>query len=293
MTPTMCEELALQIGPTRQTIYHVLNKSIELCRFFHSKLNEVRKENGEEDFPVPFIQNILGQTPLHMVLQKDKYDAVVAGFFIGELLPPMPYDHHGRAVFDILPDCVEIPGFTDYLNSRFFQTTRTEKASRINKHSLRKDDDEEEKTGLTTVTNQMFDKEDIQQKLFKEDKIDTKAEVFTCDIPNLHDPRKEECHEFYENLMNHGNEDLELYKCQALKNYIKFNWPIVKEYVEWRLLLPYIVYMFGYILYALWLYDYDNSIFSTEQRGWTLFLHIFDALLLAVGSFYFLRQEFR
>jgi len=39
----------------------------------------------------------------------------------------------------------------------------------------------------------MFDKDDIQDKLFKEDKIDTKAEVFACDIPNLHNPSTEEC----------------------------------------------------------------------------------------------------
>ena len=62
----------------------------------------------------------------------------------------------------------------------------------------------------------MFDREDIQDKLFRKDKIDTKAEVFTCDIPILHNPSTKECLEFYQKLAAYGNEDLEFYKSQAI-----------------------------------------------------------------------------
>ena len=68
---------------------------------------------------------------------------MVAGFFLKDLLPPMPYDHHGRAIYDVLHKCIEIPGFTDYLDSRWFQTDRTLKASRIVNHSLKPVDDED------------------------------------------------------------------------------------------------------------------------------------------------------
>ena len=183
---------------------------------------------------------------------------MVAGFFLKDLLPPMPYDHHGRAIYDVLHDCVQIPGFTDYLDSRWFQTDRTLKASRIENHSLKPVDDEDQKTGLTIVTNQMFDKKDIQEKLFRKDKIDTKAEVFTCDIPILHNPSTKECLEFYQKLAAYGNEDLEFYKSQAIQTYTDFNWVKVKQYVEWNKLVPYIAYMGGYILYAIWLYDYSD-----------------------------------
>ena len=62
----------------------------------------------------------------------------------------------------------------------------------------------------------MFDKKDIQNKLFEESKIDTKAEIFTCDIPYLHNPSNEKCLEFYQCLADHGNEDLEFYKSVAI-----------------------------------------------------------------------------
>ena len=35
--------------------------------------------------------------------------------------------------------------------------------------------------------------------------------------------------EFYDRLLAHGNEDLDLYKSQALKTFTNFKWPLVKE----------------------------------------------------------------
>lgn len=110
----------------------------------------------------------------------------------------------------------------------------------------------------------MFDKDDIQTKLFQDDKTDTKAELFTCDIPCLHIPSDEKCIEFYDRLLAHGNEDLDLYKSQALKTYTNFNWPLVKDHVIWQEFIPHIVYMIAYIFYALCLYDFEHPMFHTN-----------------------------
>jgi hypothetical protein len=65
MTPKMCEEFALMIGPTRETIYHTLSRNIDMSKFFFEKLNEGR----EEPFPVPFIKNLIGDSPLHFAVK--------------------------------------------------------------------------------------------------------------------------------------------------------------------------------------------------------------------------------
>jgi hypothetical protein len=91
----------------------------------------------------------------------------VAEFFLKEFLPPMPYGHHGRAIVDIFPDCVEIDGFSDYYESRFLKTSMTNSASRIKGHSLIPDEEEEESVGIVKACNLIFSNEEIKYKLFE------------------------------------------------------------------------------------------------------------------------------
>ena len=92
----------------------------------------------------------------------------VAEFLLGELLPSMPFDHHGREVADIIPECVEIAGFSDYYESRFKKTSYTDLASRVQKHALKEEDSEDEdcKIGIVGVSNLVFDREELTKKLF-------------------------------------------------------------------------------------------------------------------------------
>jgi hypothetical protein len=52
----------------------------------------------------------------------------VAEFFLKEMLPDMPFGHHGQAIKDIVPKCVELDGFSNYYNSRFKKISMTDKA---------------------------------------------------------------------------------------------------------------------------------------------------------------------
>ena len=73
---------------------------------------------------MPFIEDMEGLTALHMCLRGNTENTRVAEYFLKELLPNMPLDHHGRAIADILPECVrrDIKYLGHYLDSRFITT---------------------------------------------------------------------------------------------------------------------------------------------------------------------------
>lgn len=91
----------------------------------------------------------------------------VAEFFLKDMLPHMPYGHHGRAIVDVFPECVEIDGFSDYYESRFLKTSMTNKASRIQGHALIPDEEEEESVGIVKACNFIFNNEEIKHKMFQ------------------------------------------------------------------------------------------------------------------------------
>ena len=59
-----------------------------------------------------------------MSLRGETENTRVAEFFLKDLLPGMPLDHHGRAIADILPECVEnnVRFLAEYMDSRFITT---------------------------------------------------------------------------------------------------------------------------------------------------------------------------
>ena len=58
----------------------------------------------------------------------------VAEFYLKDLLPGMPLDHHGRAIADIIPECARknIKYLGEYLDSRFITTKQLRKVCRVN-----------------------------------------------------------------------------------------------------------------------------------------------------------------
>ena len=73
---------------------------------------------------MPFIEDMDGLTALHMCLSDRTENTRVAEYFLKDLLPNMPLDHHGRAIADVLPECVrrDIKYLDKYLDSRFITT---------------------------------------------------------------------------------------------------------------------------------------------------------------------------
>ena len=79
---------------------------------------------GEPQFALPFIEDMEGETALHMCLHGSTENTRVAEYFLKDLLPNMPLDHHGRVIADVLPDCVRrnIKYLGEYFDSRFITT---------------------------------------------------------------------------------------------------------------------------------------------------------------------------
>ncbi len=76
---------------------HKCVKYFEVIKFMHKITTK------EDDFYVPFIKNLQGKTPLHLCVEKEADELRLAEYFLGEMLPKMPLDHHGKAIADIIP----------------------------------------------------------------------------------------------------------------------------------------------------------------------------------------------
>jgi hypothetical protein len=73
---------------------------------------------------MPFIPDINGETPLHHSISGDRAEIRVADYFLTDVLPKMPLDHHGRAIASIISICIEknVPSLRSYLDSRLITT---------------------------------------------------------------------------------------------------------------------------------------------------------------------------
>jgi len=111
--------MSLCVLPDCKTVLHAIARNYEFLEYF---IKFTR--GGEDPFVVPFIENMNGDTALHTSMAKETGNSRSTEYFLRELLPGMPFDHHGRAISDLIPKLVkqELPFIGDYLDSRFFQT---------------------------------------------------------------------------------------------------------------------------------------------------------------------------
>jgi hypothetical protein len=72
-------------------------------------------------FHIPFIPNILGQSPMHK--SKSKSDIRTINTMV-QYLAGYGIDHHSRTIIDLMPYIIskQLPAFCDYLDSRLQQT---------------------------------------------------------------------------------------------------------------------------------------------------------------------------
>ena len=71
--------MSLNILPELDTVLHRITKSLEITKFFCEKTQGVKYEEGtektfpdpfEKPFPIPFIDNLDGDSPLELALRK-------------------------------------------------------------------------------------------------------------------------------------------------------------------------------------------------------------------------------
>ena len=119
---------------------------------------------------IPFIPNIDGKTPLHLSIDGEHQEIRVADFFLTELLPDMPLDHHGRAIANIIHTCINkgVPSVGFYLDSRLKTTKQLTKVSRVPDKTLRSNPHEEDTDKFITCCDLWPDERYIEEKFFEE-----------------------------------------------------------------------------------------------------------------------------
>ena len=145
---------------------------------------------GEQTFPIPFIDNISGVTALHLSLRDSTENTRVAEYFLKELLPGMPLDHHGRAIADIIPECVErdIRYLGEYMDSRFLTTKQLQKVSRADYKSIKTDPETEDQGYFIAACDLWPDERFIIDRIFEESNSGAELSVTVLDLPKLHNP---------------------------------------------------------------------------------------------------------
>lgn len=83
-------------------------------------INIFRRAHEDDNikYHVPFVPNIIGESPIHKCLEFSRFKSIDTIFSFLKYYPP---DHHSRAIKDKYGDFVKhnLPGFLDYIDSRF------------------------------------------------------------------------------------------------------------------------------------------------------------------------------
>ena len=124
---------------------------------------------AESRFVLPFISDINGQSPLQNSLHGDSLaNPRVVEYFLKELLPQMPLDHHGRAIVDAIPEMIDrnIPGIGQYMDSRFITTKQLRKVSRLDKMAIMTDKETEDEQYYVTSCDLWPDERLLISRIF-------------------------------------------------------------------------------------------------------------------------------
>ena len=175
---------------------HKITRNYEFIKNFCT-IAQQPTEDGDK-FAVPFIEDMEGLTALHMCLRGRTENTRVAEYFLKDLLPNMPLDHHGRAIADVLPECVQrnIKYLGEYLDSRFVTTKQLMKIARAEKKKLKVDDETEEAGYYVTSCDLWPDERYISSKLYDQNRSGTEVKVTILDLPKLHNPSETVADEF-------------------------------------------------------------------------------------------------
>lgn len=121
--------LALNIFPNFKTVGHYIYKDPQHVKTLYEM---ARKENeGFGQVEVPYIRDYFGDSPLHLCVKANNFQATAA---ILEAIKDDPLDMHGRIIVDLFHVFIDrkIAAFNSYLLSRQFQTTALQRIKRGN-----------------------------------------------------------------------------------------------------------------------------------------------------------------
>ena len=231
--------LLYNILPGGNTVLHKLwNKDDEILKIFkfaHSKSSEIK-------FHVPLLPNLNGETVLHKLIQAKNFQTVNS---ILKYLKLYQFDHHSRAIKDLLPVFIEkeFPELGPYIESRLLQTPQL---TRFKKGCILK-----EKEEMPVITASLwFDEEKFKHEMFLQTKnkiVESRINCEMLDMPGIYHYLDQDFQEFFNQLAT--TETLGLFDLLPIQTIIDFNYKVVKEYVTKKLFIPYCFFLITYLVF--------------------------------------------
>lgn len=211
----------------------------------------------------------------------------------------MPLDHHGRAIADVIPTCIEqdVKYLGEYLDSRFKVTKQLRKSCRVDKKKLKVDPENEEQNFYTSKTDLWPDTATLNSMLFDENDHGDEVVIEILDIPMLHNPNDKELSGKTAEALSEMDET-DIFGYRAVQAIVNFRWGITKNYVLKKQMLPYICFFTTYLIYVFILFDMDQqneeAVDEGKKASYTIIVTVIDTLvLLALFAFsiFFLFNE--
>ncbi|CDW84531.1 wd-40 repeat protein [Stylonychia lemnae] len=270
--------LVLNIFPLGNTITHLAVKNVGAIRKIYQIVRNLNTEGRK--FEIPFINNFLNQTPLHLCMIGQNYKS--ADLILQNLIDT-PLDSHIRGILDVLPDLIknDIPSLKDYLDGRFIQTDQI-KAIRRGAINYAFGNEEYAVNSCELWPDRLT----VEDKLFTKSTLDAEIKLEFLDIPSVHSYTGKVGEEFFQAMANSKNMDL--FACRSVQAIIDYKWPLVREYTIKLLFAPFIFYHCAWITYS--------NVFNGQVAQDTDEIIIADKVLSAilyVFSIYFLVNEVR
>ena len=116
-----------------KSVLHHIYESYPFTAAFFKRTQEKGK------WAIPFIQDIEGQSPLHICLEEDTENSRNVEFFLGRMLIDMPFGHCANAIEETLPICIEkdVKFIGEFIDGRYREVDQYKKVQRSSGHTLK------------------------------------------------------------------------------------------------------------------------------------------------------------
>ena len=225
-TPDIVQKICLCILPDCKQVLHSITRNFDFIEYF---LSFAYSQDGKETFIIPFIEDMYGKTALHNSIEPETGNSRTTEYFLTRLLPNMPFDHHGRAIHDLIPKLVqeELPYLGNYLDSRLIATKQLRKVCRQDKRALKetKGSSGEDKE-YVTISDLWPDENLLLDRVFDDSCKGQEVTIEFLDFPNLHRPQSVVAQELADSLAD--VEDRSIFKYKSIRALVSFRWGLTK-----------------------------------------------------------------
>lgn len=266
------------ILPRCETVFHRLYKQGNLLSnvFLVCHPNKEKKPIAPISLHMPFLANFAGNSPMDMLCDDNVNDFRTANLYL-QNLAAYGIDHHSRLLVRQLPLLVEkeLPNITTYINSRLQQT---KDCLLLTKGNLK---DSVDPPGVVAASYCLSNE---HETIIERAQIESDLNLQYFDVPVIHQYSSPLCNKFFEALAE--TDDMGLFESKGIKMLIEYRWPLAREFVVKRLFLPFVFFLFTFVVYMGQVYEWrelDGFIYQLSNR-------IFMGILVA-QSVYFLGVE--